>query len=231
MRLLLFDIDGTLVNTLGAGKAALRVAMQSVYGETGPIESFDFHGRTDPAIVRGLLRSVGWPDAKIEKGFRSTWEAYLTALERELQERNGRLQTYPGVTELLDELDGDPRFAVGLVTGNMEGGASRKLEAAGLAGRFGFGAFGSDSERREDLPPIARVRAQSTYHRRFDMSAAVVVGDTPEDIRCARANGARVLAVATGRHSADELGEHAPDAVFGDLGDTSRILRMLADEQ
>ena len=230
MRLLLFDIDGTLVNTLGAGKAALRVAMLSVYGETGPIETFDFHGRTDPAIVRGLLRAVGWPDAEIEAGFGATWEAYLGALERELQERDGRVQTYSGVAELLDELEDDARFAVGLVTGNMEGGARRKLEAAGLAGRFGFGAYGSDSERREDLPPVARLRAQNTYDRLFDMETAVVVGDTPEDIRCARANGARVLAVATGRHSAEELRDHDPDAVFETLDDTSRILRMLADE-
>jgi phosphoglycolate phosphatase len=230
VRLLLFDIDGTLVDTLGAGKAALRVAMLEVYGETGPIDSFDFHGRTDPAIVRGLLRMVGWPDARIEAGFSATWEAYLGVLERELRERDGRVQPYSGVTELLDEIEGDERFAVGLVTGNMEGGARRKLEAAGLAGRFGFGAFGSDSEWREDLPPIARVRAQSTYHKQFDMESAVVVGDTPEDIRCARANGTRVLAVATGRHSAEELRSHAPDAVVEDLGDTSRILRMLADE-
>jgi phosphoglycolate phosphatase-like HAD superfamily hydrolase len=230
LRLLLFDIDGTLVNTLGAGKAALQVAMLSVYGETGPIGSFDFHGRTDPAIVRGLLRAAGWPDAEIEAGFGATWEAYLAALERELGERNGRVQTYAGVTELLDEIEGDGRFAAGLVTGNMEGGASRKLAAARLAGRFGFGAYGSDSEWREDLPPIARVRAQDTHHRPFEMETAVVLGDTPEDIRCARANGARVLAVATGRHSVEELRDHGPDAVFEDLSDTSRIVRMLADE-
>jgi len=89
VRLLLFDIDGTLVNTLGAGKAALDTAMRGVYGETGPIESFDFHGKTDPAIVRGLLRAMDWPDAKIEAGFDATWSAYLEALERELEQRGG----------------------------------------------------------------------------------------------------------------------------------------------
>ena len=142
MRLVLFDIDGTLVNSLGAGKAALESAMMSVYGETGPIASFDFHGRTDPAIVRGLLSAVGWPDADIEAGFDATWEAYLAALDRELIERDGRVHPLPGVKRLLAAVEEDSRFAPGLVTGNMEGGATRKLEAAGLAGRFAFGAYG-----------------------------------------------------------------------------------------
>ena len=230
MRLVLFDIDGTLVNSMGAGKAALEYAMVSVYGETGPIASFDFHGRTDPAIVRGLLRAVDWPDDEIEAGFESTWEAYLAALDRELVERDGQVRPISGVNELLGVLEGDERFAPGLVTGNMEGGARRKLGAAGLAGRFGYGAYGSDSERRDDLPPIARERAQRRYDRSFDMGMAVVVGDTPEDIRCARANGARALAVSTGRHSVEELREHGPDAVFEDLSDTFRVVRMLADE-
>jgi len=146
VRLLLFDIDGTLVNTLGAGKAALDTAMRGVYGETGPIDSFDFHGKTDPAIVRGLLRAMDWPDAKIEAGFDATWGAYLEELDRELAQRGGQLHAYPGVEPLLDEIEADGRFATGLVTGNMVGGAWRKLDACGLAHRFGFGAFGSDSE-------------------------------------------------------------------------------------
>ncbi len=230
MRLVLFDIDGTLVNSLGAGKAALESAMRSVYGETGPIAEFDFHGRTDPAIVRGLLRAVGWPDAEIEAGFDATWVAYLAALDRELAGRNGQVRPISGVCELLDAIAEDERFATGLVTGNMEGGARRKLDAAGLTGRFGFGAYGSDSEWREDLPPLARERAQVRYARLFDMREAVIVGDTPEDIRCARANGARALAVSTGRHAVAELSEHSPDAVFEDLSDTSQVVRMLADE-
>jgi phosphoglycolate phosphatase len=230
VRLVLFDIDGTLVNSLGAGKAALEFAMIAVYGETGPIASFDFHGRTDPAIVRGLLRAVDWPDDEIEAGFEATWESYLAALDRELAQRDRQVGPMPGVREVLAVIEEDERFAQGLVTGNMEGGARRKLEAAGLAGRFGFGAYGSDSEWREDLPPLARERAQRRYGRLFSIETAVVVGDTPEDIRCARANGARALAVSTGRHSVEELREHGPDAVFENLSDTSRVVRMLADE-
>ena len=230
MRLVLFDIDGSLVNSLGAGKAAVEQAMLTVYGDTGPIASFDFHGRTDPAIVRGLLRAVDWTDEEIETGFEATWDSYLAALDRELVERDGQVRPLPGVSDLLEAIEVDDRFASGLVTGNMEGGAQRKLAAAGLDGRFGFGAYGSDSEWREDLPPLARERAQRRYGRLFNMETAVVVGDTPEDIRCARANGARALAVSTGRHSVEELREHGPDAVFENLSDTSRVVRMLADE-
>jgi phosphoglycolate phosphatase-like HAD superfamily hydrolase len=230
VRLLLFDIDGTLVDTLGAGKAALRSAMLAVYGETGPIDSFDFHGKTDPAIVRGLLCAAGWADADIEAGFTATWASYLDSLDRELADRNGRVELFPGVEELLTTLEGDERFAQGLVTGNMEGGARRKLGAAGLGDRFGFGAYGSDSERREELPPVARDRAERVHGRPFDLREAVVVGDTPDDIHCAHAHGARALAVATGRHSVDELRAHGADAVFEDLSDTSRVMRVLADE-
>ncbi len=229
MRLLLFDVDGTLVDALGAGKAALERAMMAVYGETGPIEAFEFHGKTDPAIVRGLLRAEGWPDRDIERGFEETWDAYLEALDRELATRGPGVQPFPGVETLLGEIESDSRFAPGLVTGNMEGGASRKLGAAGLGGRFEFGAFGSDSELRNDLPPIAKDRAEQAYGRAFDLAEAVVVGDTPDDIRCARANGTRVLAVCTGRHSVEELREHDPDAVFENLSDTPRVMRMLAE--
>lgn len=230
VRLLLFDIDGTLVDTLGAGRAALAVAMESVYGETGPIDTFDFHGRTDPAIVRGLLRAAGWSDARIDERLDETWEAYLAALDAELGRRDGSVRPCPGVERLLTALEGDERFAVGLVTGNVAGGARRKLAAAALADHFRFGAYGSDSERREDLPPIAAARAERVFGRPFDLPSAVVIGDTPEDIRCARANGARALAVSTGRHTLGELERHGPEAMLETLSDTERVIRVLADE-
>ena len=230
MRLVLFDIDGTLVNTLGSGKAALGTALAEVYGDTGPIDTFDFYGKTDPAIVRELLAQAGWPDERIDAGLTAVWPVYCAELDQELAARDGQVHTYPGVTQLLAHLESDNRFAVGLVTGNLREGASRKLAAAGLTGRFRFGAFGSDSERREDLPPIARDRAVQAYGCEFDLREAVVVGDTPEDIRCARANGARVLAVATGRHSVAELREFEPDVALNNLADTSVVMRMLADE-
>lgn len=226
--MILFDVDGTLVDTLGAGKAALETAMRSVFGETGPIDDFDFHGRTDPAIVRGLLRAAGWPDERIDDRSAAVWPVYYEQLDRELAARDGRARTYPGVGELLERLSGDTHFAIGLVTGNMERGAWRKLRACGIAGCFGFGAFGSDSESRGDLPSIARDRGQEVHGRELDLREAVIVGDTPEDVRCGHANGTRVLAVATGRHAMAELQAYRPDMVLEDLTDTTRVLRMLS---
>lgn len=229
-RLLLFDIDGTLVDTDGAGREALRRALRSVFGETGPIDDFDFHGRTDPAIVRGLMREAGRRDEEIEGRLESLWESYLQALPGELERRRqrGRVSACPGVLELLESVAEDPRFTPALVTGNVAAGAWHKLDAADLAHHFTFGAFGSDSARREDLPPLALRRAARQLGREFAPADAVVIGDTPEDVRCARASGIRAVTVATGRHRPEELAEHHPDHVFSDLSDTSAVIDVLS---
>jgi phosphoglycolate phosphatase-like HAD superfamily hydrolase len=226
---LLFDLDGTLADTGGAGKAALGPAMLEVYGETGPIESFNFHGKTDPEIVRGLLTAAGQSDADVDSGLNDLWPVYLRRLASELDVLADKAAPLGGVLELLDTLGADDRFACGLVTGNLEEGAQLKLAAVGCADRFSFGGYGSDSEERDALPPVALARAAEQFQRRFDPSAAVVIGDTPADIRCARATGARVLAVATGRHSEAELASYQPDAVMADLTDPGRVLEFLID--
>lgn len=229
-RLLLFDIDGTLVDTAGAGREALRRALLAVFGETGPIDDFDFHGRTDPAIVSGLMREAGRREEEVQGRLESVWDAYLRALSEELEDRRrrGRVSAYPGVVELLESTAGDPRFTLALVTGNVAAGAWHKLEAADLAGHFGFGAFGSDSALREDLPPLALRRAARQLGREYAPGEAVVIGDTPEDVRCARASGIRAVTVATGRHRPEELADHDPDHVFDDLSDTVAVIDVLA---
>lgn len=227
-RLLLFDVDGTLVDTGGAGRAAIRAGLEAVFGEAGPVETFQFHGRTDPGIVRGLLRAAGWEDPAIDGRLERLWPVYLRELERELAARDGDVRPCPGVPELLERLRDDPRFEVALVTGNVAAGAWRKLGAAGLAGHFEYGAFGSDSEHREDLPPVALERASRRLGRVVSPGDAWIVGDTPEDIRCARSSGVRVLAVATGRPGADELRGHDPDHLFADLRATEAVVEALA---
>jgi len=225
----MFDVDGTLADTMGAGKAALADAMAAVYGETGPVDSYDFHGRTDPEIVRGLLRATGRSDTDIDRGFGDLWPRYLQRLGAELAARRGRAVTLAGVISLLDRLAADDRFACGLVTGNLEEGARLKLGAVGCDGRFGFGGYGSDAEQRDTLPAVALDRAERRYGRAFDPGRSVVIGDTPADVRCARAAGTRVLAVATGRHTEHELASHRPDAVLPDLTDTERVLEFFLD--
>lgn len=227
-RLLLFDVDNTLVHTRGAGRAAMRTALEEVYGETGDIEGFEFSGRTDPGIVRGLLRPLGRGDAWIDERLERLWIRYLEALERELADRRPDLGPCPGVPGLLARLEEDGRFVSALVTGNLEEGAWRKLHACGLDGGLpAFGAFGSDSERREELPPLALRRARRRTGIRFDPEDAWVIGDTPEDIRAARASGTRVAAVATGHHPEEELRRLDADLVLPDLRDPDALLAAL----
>jgi len=228
-RLLLFDIDGTLLNTAGAGRSALGRAMLEVFGETGPLDDFEFDGRTDPAIVRGLLRSNGRDDGWIDARVEGLWGRYCEELDGELARRDGEVAACAGVPDLLNALTAREDVTLGLVTGNVEGGAWRKLRACGLEGHFRFGAFGSDSELREELPPIAVARAGSGSGRRFGIEDCLVIGDTPEDIRCARACGARVLAVATGRYGLDELRTHGPDAALPDLAGERVVLDILGN--
>jgi phosphoglycolate phosphatase len=216
-RLLLFDIDGTLIDTQGAGRAALARAMLDVYGETGPIDEFAFHGKTDPAIVRALLRAVGFTDGEVDGRMSALWSVYVEYLDHELGDRTDGLTICAGVTELLAEAEAAGDLALGLVTGNVEGGAWRKLRACGLADRFGLGAYGSDSEHREQLPPLAMARAHAALGVAFERRAVVVIGDTPEDIRCARSAGVTSFAVASGRYTGDELAEHRPDHLYESL--------------
>lgn len=217
-----FDIDGTLLYTDGAGRAALRTALEVVYGTAGPIAGYYFHGKTDPQIVFELMSGAGIAGDEIHRRLPSMWPVYLEALRRELEARRaaGRITTLPGVTELLAALDGRDDIALGLLTGNIEEAARLKLAAAGITSAFDVGGFGSDSEDRSGIARIAVERSR----RSGRPEAFVVVGDTPEDIACAHAVNARAVAVATGRHGLAELERAGADAVFEDLRDTEEVL-------
>jgi len=227
-RLILFDIDGTLMDADGAGRAALRGAMLEVYGRTGPIDGFNFQGKTDPAIVRELLRADGFTDARVDERLSDLWENYCAGLDRELGARRARLQAYPGVRPLLAHAQSDSRYTPALVTGNVEGGAWRKLRACRLEAAFSFGAFGSDSEDRNDLPALAIQRAAKSTGIEFAAEEVIVIGDTPADIRCARAAGVRALAVATGGFSGEQLAGHDPDYLFNELSDLDEVITAIS---
>ncbi len=226
-KLVLLDIDGTLISTGGAASSAFRRAMLATYDETGPIDSYAFHGRTDPQIARELLRLAGLDDAAIDAGLDRLWTAYLRELEIELAKPGVRVEVLPGVPGFLDALHGSGDHLVALLTGNIEEGARLKLSAANLWHRFDFGAYGSDHERRDRLPAVAVHRARERTGIHFRGRDVVIVGDTPFDVSCGRSLGVWAVAVATGKHSVGELREAGADMVLDDLADTGRAVRAI----
>jgi phosphoglycolate phosphatase-like HAD superfamily hydrolase len=223
-RLLLFDIDGTLVWG-GPAKKAFELAMESVFGTAGPIVGHDFSGKTDPQIARELLQLEGLADHVIEAGFVRLWREYLGELESRLTQMP--MTVLPGVRALLGLLDSMDGVALGLLTGNIAAGAHLKLGSVGLLDYFHVGGYGSDSELRKDLPAVAIQRASDTWGTSFPASSVVVVGDTPRDVACGKHGGTRTVAVATGRHDMERLAAEGPDRVLADLGDLDQSLDAL----
>lgn len=218
-RLVLFDIDGTLLSTHAATARVFHQALREVYGTTGPVRGYSFGGKTDPQIARELLLAAGLQAADIEARLPALWAAYLPRLRAALPA--AEITVFPGVERVLDALAAAPDAAVlGLLTGNLREGAWLKLQAARLGPeRFRVGAFGSDHADRRELPALAVGRAAEAVGRRFAPREVVVIGDTPADIACGAHLGARTVAVATGTYSADALAEHEPDALLPSLAD------------
>lgn len=223
-RLILFDIDGTLVRG-GPAKVAFETAMVETYGTTGDLSRVSFAGKTDPQIARELLTGAGFERGRIDEGLPALWERYLTHLQAHLPRRP--MSVLGGVRELLDALAAVEGVALGLVTGNIAGGAELKLESAGLWERFAVGGYGSDHEERNHLPAIALERARARWRAELEPSDAVIVGDTPRDIACGRACGSRTVAVATGSFTPDQLHAAGADHVVPDLSATVSMLELL----
>lgn len=226
MRLLLFDVDGTLITAKGAGRQALGQALRAVYGSAGPIDDYDFRGKTDPQIVSGLMRAAGLSETAIRAGLAEALGAYVNELET-LVQRNARVQVLPGVADVLRELSRRPEVLVGLLTGNIERGAQVKLRPTGLLPFFRLGAYGSDDADRRRLPAVACARAEQLTGHAVAFDRVTIIGDTPLDVDCARSCGARAVAVATGQHRPEELTACGPDLLFPDLADVPAVLRAL----
>ena len=226
-KLVLFDIDGTLISTRGAAWDAFRKGMMAVYGRTGPIDSYSFHGRTDPQIAKELLRLDGMADPDIEAGLEELFGHYLQGLEQRLAAPDYQVEVLPGVRDLIDALHETGEHLVALLTGNIERGARLKLSAANLWERFDFGAYGSDHERRDRLPAVAVRRARDRTGIHFRARDVVIIGDTPFDVTCGRELGVWAVAVATGRHSRQELEEAGADVVLDDLRDTEAAVAAI----
>jgi phosphoglycolate phosphatase-like HAD superfamily hydrolase len=253
-RLVLFDIDCTLIDGHGAGGRAILQAIKEVYGVEGGLDGYSFHGRTDPAIVLDLValwsaraeavavefdggtqpqvsetlaeRLTGDPEAA-GAALPRCIDRYVELLRGEVAA--GHIEVLPGIRELVTALAVDRRVLVGLLTGNVAEGARVKLAPTGLWRLFKVGAYGSDSAARSDLPAIAVERAEALTGRRFTGKEIVIIGDTPADISCGASLGVKAIGVATGRHPTEELREHAPDRVFTDFSDWRKAYEAILE--
>jgi phosphoglycolate phosphatase len=228
-RLVLFDIDGTLLLTGGAGQRAMDRAFEDEFGVKDAFASVSMAGRTDRWLVERALAQHGLlvSEAHLDR-FRARYVAHLG---RSIHEAGrGRTGLMPGVPAALDRLEALIHVQLALLTGNYRDGAHIKLRHFGLWDRFAWGAFGDDHAERDALAVSAMAEARARGLALADPTHAVVVGDTPFDIACARAAGARVVAVATGSHSADELRAHAPDLVLDDLTHVDALAAFVASE-
>ena len=215
-RLVLFDVDGTLLSAGRAARESILAALAEVLGWEGSADGNDFSGKTDPQILRELvMESVGRP--RFEAALEQVLERYVEQLSRRLSP--DAVVVKPGVRALLDRLAGEPRVTLGLLTGNIERGARLKLDPAGLNPYFPFGAFGDDHPDRYRLPAIAVARAREATGRDFHGASVVIIGDSVHDVGCGRSFGARAIAVATGPTPAEKLRAERPDALFADFSD------------
>ena len=224
-RLVLFDIDGTLLSTGPHARSAFATALEDVFGTSGDVDGYAFEGRLDPLIVTDLMRAAGVPDDRISVGLGDAMTLYLDRLEAALAEKAPVLK--PGVPALLDALEKIPGLVPALLTGNVERGARAKLSAAGLWHRFAFGVWGDDAPCREELGPVALERAGPATGLAFTGPECVVVGDSRHDVACGLAFGARVVAVGTGRTPLSALEAAGAHVALPDLSDTGRAVEAI----
>jgi len=229
MRLVLFDIDGTLLNSGGMGRASMQRALGLIFGSPGN-PSYRYDGKTDKQIVRDVMRLEGHTDEHIDSRMEKLIELYLEGLRTGSKSGKFNVRPLEGVTELLDALEARNDVVLGLLTGNVEPGARIKLTAAGLdPDRFRINAFGSDHEHRPLLPAIAQKRASEKLGLDIAGDRVVVIGDTPADIECGRSLGAKAIGVASGHYTVEQLQAHDPYAVFPSLKNTQQVLHTIID--
>ena len=225
MKLLLFDIDGTLLHANGSGRVAIEQALADVFDRPIATDEISFSGRTDPGIMRDILETNGI--APSASNVQRALNAYKTVVLE--QGSPGDVTLIPGIPPLLDHLAGRADVTLALLTGNVRVTAFWKLEAVGLDRHFSFGAFGSDDGNRHKLPPVAVRRAQQHTGRTFVGSDVVIIGDTPHDIQCGRGIGAFSVGVCTGSYERPALEPHRPNVLFDTLQDAEPFIQRVVE--
>ena len=224
MHLILFDIDGTLVWTRGAGRAATEHAMLEVFGTCGALAAHKFGGKTDWQTLLDLLHEAGVSYADIERAMPAYNDAMARHLARVISQFD--VQPCPGALDLVRSFVSRTDVGIGLVTGNVSSTAPIKLRAARFdPAWFAVGAYGSEAQERDHLPALAVARAADHYGYPFAPREVIVVGDTPADVACARHIGAVAVAVQTGFAHPEELTAAQPDYLLRDLTEFSSVLR------
>ncbi len=226
VRLVLFDIDETMISSDGAGRRAIGRMLCKTFGlDPGKI-TVRMSGKTDPQILLEIFKAAGMDESHMSGKQEEMFELYLSVLQEEINKAN-RYIVHEGVVALLDCLSANDRCYLGLLTGNIERGARMKLERFGLNKYFPLGAYGSDSHDRMQLPAIATNRAQEHYRVNFAPSQVVIVGDSIYDVMCAKGYGAKSIAVNTGSTPWIDLEEQEPDFLFTSLSSTEEIVQAI----
>jgi len=222
-RLLLFDIDSTLVSTLGAGIKALQQIIERHYGVPDDLSDVEIAGRTDVTIATSILQKYRIEPSR--ENLEAFLDEYVAGLAKLLPQLRGRV--LPGIREILERLKPRPDRVLALLTGNLRRGAELKLKHYGLWEFFEFGAFADDHHDRNELGAFARRRAQEKHGHNFDSAQIDVIGDTGHDVACGKAFGARTIAVGTGSWSRERLQASQPDFFFEDLSDVEDVIDTL----
>ena len=225
-RLVLFDIDETMIKSDGAGRRAITRALVCVFGITGDTNAVVMSGKTDPQICSELMSNSGISPDEVNSKLSSVFALYPPLLKEEIEQSPG-YKLHAGVSELLEALSSETSAHLGLLTGNIEPGARLKLEPFALNGYFPIGAFGCDSADRMDLPKIARDRAATFYKTAFSNRQVVIIGDSINDVRCASGFGAISIAVNTGKTTYAELEQCRPEYLFDSLSDTGSVMAAI----
>lgn len=225
-RLVLFDIDETMISSDGAGRRAIGKALSDMFGTDMKKISVSMSGKTDPQILTEILKATDMTDAQIEANIDSILEIYISLLQDEIDKSLSYI-IHTGVLELLDALENGDNFFLGLLTGNIEIGARMKLERFNLNKYFPIGAYGSDSANRMDLPEIATGRGKHHFSIDFKPEEVTIIGDSIYDVMCAKGFGAKSLAVNTGVTDKQSLLKEEPDFFFDDLSHTEAIIKAI----